>query len=260
MMRFLRVALGALVATATACSGGGSAAPDDGGGGVSGSDAGGGAGGSEVAVLDGPADVPADFSSDGRPTCPAGGGGLAPVEAALLIDDFSGSGLLEGRRVMRSAFTIHEQFSASVNAQFDVQPGIDPVCGAAAAGAAHIAGMPADAGATFAIIFGSGAGTPMAEFYDASATKGITFRAAVGDAHASRVFSVRMGVAGSTWSYTKDIEVKGTAWESVNLIWAELEKAPAAPTFDASKLNQLVLTLTSGADIDIFLDDVAFIR
>ena len=261
-MRILRAALGPLAVMATACSGGGSAAPDGGGGGAGGSDASGGDGGVESGVLDGPPDVPADFSADGRPTCPTGGAGLAPAEAALLIDDFTGTGLLEGRRVTRPAFSIHEQFNATVNAQFDVPPSIDPVCGAAAVGAAHIAGMPADAGATLAIIFSSGgaAGAPMAELYDASATKGITFRAAMGDKQASRMFSIRVGEAESTWSYTKDIEVKGTAWESVNIVWTELDKAPQAPAFDPSKLNQLVLTLTSGADVDIFLDDVAFIR
>jgi hypothetical protein len=261
MMRILRAALGPLAVMATACSGGGSAAPDDGGGGAGGSDASGGSGGVESGVLDGPPDVPADFSGDGgRPVCPTGGGALAPAEAALLIDDFTGTGLLEGRRVTRSGFAIHEQFNATVNSQFDVPPSIDPVCGAAAAGAAHIAGMPADAGATLAIIFSSGAAGAPTESYDASATKGITFRAAVGDKQASRMFSIRVGETESTWSYTKDIEVKGTAWESINIVWTELEKAPQAPAFNPSKLNQLVLTLTSGAAIDIFLDDVAFIR
>jgi hypothetical protein len=262
MMRILRAALGPLAVMATACSGGGSATPDAGGGGAGGSDASGGDEGVDSGVLDGLPDVPADFSGDGaRPTCPTGGGALAPAEAALLIDDFTGTGLLEGRRVMRPGFSVHEQFNATVNAQFDIPASIDPVCGAAAAGAAHVAGMPADAGATLAIIFSSGgAGAPVAEFYDASATKGITFRAAVGDKQASRLFSIRVGQEGSTWSYTKDVEIKGTAWEAVNIVWNELDKAPAAPAFDASKLNQLVLTLTSGADVDIFLDDVAFIR
>ena len=212
---------------------------------------------------------PTDVTSSGdlltdlpAPSCPVAAGALAPPAATLLIDAFAGAAVaLNGRTLTQAGFVVAERFDATVNAQFSPTPYLDPRCGAAAAGAAHIAGMAADQGATLTLVFSTlGHADDDPSFFDASGMKGITFRAALGSAASEKIFSLRAGVAGSTWSYAKDVVVADATWQDVEVLWSDLMRAPAAPAFEAGKLNQLVLTFISGTTVDIYLDDLAFLR
>jgi hypothetical protein len=194
-------------------------------------------------------------------SCPLPAGPLLPPPAPSLIDDFVGpAASLNGRTLAQAGFIVAERFDATINARFSPAPYLDPRCGAAAAGAAHIAGMAADQGATLTLVFATVGQADDPSFFDASVMHGITFRAALGSAESEKTFSLRAGVAGSTWSYTKDIVIADNSWHSVDVLWSDLDRAPAAPAFDAGKLNQLVLTFISGTTVDIYLDDLAFLR
>jgi hypothetical protein len=261
------VTLAVVVILALAAGGcGGSNAAGDGaagsgpGGGAGGAGAGG-AGGSDAGPADGPPDLATDFglpmTSDVAIDCPKGGG-QAAADAALLIDDFSGMGVLDGRSRVAAGFEIKDQFDATANARFDPEPAVEPKCGAAAAGAAHFRGK---AAATFAVIFSSaGDGGKPNDHYDASATKGLTFRVALGNAKAAQLLTVRVNLAGSNnFDYTKDVIVNGTTWQEVTIAWTELQAAAAAPKFSAATLNQIVLPFAAGDDVDLYVDDLAFV-
>jgi hypothetical protein len=262
------LALLAGVAVSPGGCGGSNGAADGGGAGTGSAGDGGGAGtdgggGTDAGAPDGPQDQATDFgepmTSDVAINCPTGGGPLAPAAAAVLIDDFSGVGLLDGRSRVGAGFEIKEQFDATANALFDPEPGVEPKCGAAAAGAAHFRGKAADTGATFTVVFSSaGDGGKASNHYDASATKGITFRVALGDPKAVKVLTVQVNLADSQWDYTKDVIVDGTAWQNVTIAWADLQAAPAAPTFSAAALNQIVFPFSAGDDVDFYVDDLAF--
>jgi hypothetical protein len=243
-------------ASGTAGTGGG-AGTTSGAAGVDGGAAGQPADAATDAVLDLATDF-AEPASDVAINCPTGGGALAPAAAAVLIDDFQSGGRLDGRSRVGQGFTVKEQFDATADARFDPIPGVEAKCGAAAPGAAHIRGAAADTGATFALIF-SGGGDAGKNRYDASAMKGIRFRVALGDAQATKLLTVSMNVADSQWDYTKDVIVAGTAWQDVEVRWSELQAAPAAPAFAAAALNQLVFPLIPHADVDLYIDDLAFI-
>lgn len=265
------LALGAVLACAAAGCGSSGAKADAGGagtggagaGGSDGGDAAGGAGG-DGGQPDAAPDLAMDFGgateSDVAINCPTGGGALAPAAAAVLIDDFSNPGKLDGRTRAGTGFEVREQFSATPSAHFDPEPRVETKCGAAAAGAAHVRGEAADTGATFAMIFSGGgeAGAPSAK-YDASGKKGISFRVALGDAKAPKLVTVQVNVAGSNWDYTKDVIVNGTAWQEVTVLWTDLQAAAAAPKFSAAALNQIVLPFASGEMVDLYVDDVAFV-
>jgi hypothetical protein len=251
----------------TGAGGAGGAAGAAGAGG-----AGGGAGvtvdagaGADGATTDARTDLATDFGVDQPDVavhCPAAAGALAPADAALVIDDFSDTGKLDGRIRSTAAFSVHEQFDATASASFSPAPAIEASCGAAGPGAAHIRGRAADTGATFALVFSSpaaGGGKPL-DHYDASATTGFSFRIALGDASASKLVSLQVNLAGSKWDYTKDVPIAGTTWQTVTLKWSDLESAPGAPAFDASALNQIVFPFPPDADVDVYIDDVAFVR
>jgi len=257
------LALTAIVAAGGCGSSGGKA---EGGAGTGGGGAGaGGGGGTDAAPADGPPDLATDFgepmTSDVAINCPTRGGSLAPAAPALVIDDFSGSGELDGRSRVRAGFDVKEQFDATAGAMFEPTPGIELKCGAAAPGAAHVRGKAADTGATFAVIFSSaGDGGKPNSWYDASATKGITFRVALGDIKASKVVTVQVNLAEpNKFDYTKDVIVDGTAWQEVKILWTELSAAPAAPPFSAATLNQIVLPFMANDSVDLYVDDLAFL-
>ena len=209
-------------------------------------------------------DVATDFGGatpEVMANCPLSMGALAPAMTDLIIDDFAGTGLLDGRIRSTPLFNVKEQFDATPDARFDPAPAIDPACGAAGAGAAHVRGTAADTGATFAIIFSSGGdGGQPADHYDASGARGITFRAALGGAKTNMVFTVQLNAAGSRWDYTKDVVVKGTTWQDVQILWPDLEAAPAAPAFTPVTLNQIVFPFSPDANVDLYVDDVAFVK
>ncbi len=252
---------------AAGCGGSGGAKGDGAAGRDAAGDAAGGADGSDAGVdaaRDSVKDVATDF---GAPTpevmanCPLSMGTLAPAAADSIIDDFAGTGLLDGRIRSTPLFNIREQFDATPDAHFDPAPAIDPVCGAAGAGAAHVRGTAADTGATFAIIFSSGGdGGKPADHYDASGTKGITFRAALGAAKTNMLFTLQLNATGSQWDYTKDVVVAGTTWQDVQILWSDLEAAPAAPAFTPATLNQIVFPFSPDANVDLYIDDVAFVK
>ena len=267
------VMLAGLVGTAGvgACGGGGAKADGAAGAGAGGAMGGGGghAGG------DGGAGAPADAGADAKPDqatdfgaptdasvqCPTADGVLAPAAAELVIDDFADTGRLDGRIRATSAFVVKEQFDATDSAHFATAPSIETACGAAAPGAAHIAGMAADTGATFALVFSTpvAGGVPLAK-YDASGTKGLTFRMALGKAKVSSVFSVQVNLAQSTWDYSKDVIVAGQTWQTVTVLWSDLQSAPNATPFDAAQLNQIVFPLSPDSEIDLYIDDLAFVK
>jgi hypothetical protein len=264
----------AVTAAMSACgSGGGKGAAAGAGGadagGAAGS-AGGGAAGTAAPVDGGAgADAKADLATDfGAPQpdvpvhCPTAAGALAPADAPLVIDDFDGTGKLDGRIRSTDAFAVREQFDATANATFAPAPAIETSCGAAAPGAAHIRGRAADTGATFAIIFSSpapGGGTPL-DHDDASATRGFSFRVALGDPAASKLVSLQVNLAGSKWDYTKDVPIDGTTWQTVTVLWTDLESAPGAPAFSPAALNQIVFPFFPDTDVDLYIDDVAFVK
>jgi hypothetical protein len=247
---------------------GSSAAKPDAGGAGAGGGVAGSAGGGAGAVNDAAADDKPDLATDfGGPTpevavhCPAAAGALAPAAAELVIDDFDGTGPLDGRQRSGGAFTVKEQFDATASATFDPAPAIEASCGAAAPGAAHIAGQAAGTGATFALVFSAATdGGAPADHYDASATRGVTFRVALGGAAASKLLTLQVNLAGSQWDYTKDVSVTGTTWQTVMILWTDLAAAPGAPAFSAAALNQLVFPFSPGVDVDLYLDDLAFVR
>jgi hypothetical protein len=261
----------AVLGAAAGCGGGGGAKGD----GAAGRDAArdvagdalGGASGGDAGV-DAARDTVKDVATDfGGPTpevaanCPLSMGSLAPAPADLLIDDFAGTGLLDGRIRSTPVFNVREQFDATPDAHFDPAPAIDPVCGAAGAGAAHVRGTAADTGATFAIIFSSGGdGGKPADHYDASGTKGITFRAALGAAKTNMLFTLQLNATGSQWDYTKDVVVTGTTWQDVQILWTDLEAAPAAPAFTPATLNQIVFPFSPDINVDLYIDDIAFVK
>jgi hypothetical protein len=274
-LRAVGIAAAIAVAGAGAC-GRGAGAKADGGAGAGGAgtagaaiDAGGagaagGAGGAPDAGRDAAKDLASDF---GGPTpevaahCPLAAGALPPAGADVLIDDFDATGPLDGRTRAAAPFTVKEQFEATPDAHFDPAPAIDPACGAAAPGSAHIRGTAAGPGATFAVIFSSGGdGGKPADHDDASGTRGITFRAALGDAKASALFTLQVNAAGSQWDYTKDVVVTGTTWQDVQILWSDLEAAPGAPAFTPATLNQLVFPFAPDAAIDLYVDDLAFLK
>jgi hypothetical protein len=264
------------VSVAAGCGGGGAAAGDGGAG--KGGAAGGGDGGADGAagvdvdaadVRDGASeamDVATDFgetaSVDAAADCPKAAGVLAAASADVLIDDFTGQGKLDGRSRQDVGFSVTEQFDATTTAQFDPAPAVEPTCGAAGPGAAHIRGTPTDSGATFTLIFGSanGDGGKPLPHYDASATTGITFRAALGHAKATQLFTLQYNLDGSQWDYTRDVIVAGTTWQQVTILWSDLESAAAAPKFSPAALNQIVFPFTPDTDVDLYIDDVAFTR
>jgi hypothetical protein len=262
----------ALLLGASACGGGG-AAKDDGGAGTGGAgDAGtagmdGGDGDVDAADAGGEVlDVATDFGGpdEGEVAihCPtAGGMTFAAAGAAVLIDDFSGAGKLDGRSREDSGFSVKEQFDATDGALFAPEPYVEATCGAAALGAAHVRGIAADTGATFTMIFSTpaGDGGKPANRVDASGKKGITMRVALGDAQAAKLITVQVNGADSQWDYTKDIIVNGTAWQDVTILWTDLQAAPAAPAFPPAALNQIVFPFSPNADVDLYIDDVAFI-
>ena len=262
------VAVAAIVVTALVGCGGGAAKPD-----ASGVDAGAGAtGGADAgdvetsvdAELESKPDLATDFagpSADVVTRCPTAAAALAPAAGALVIDDFDGTGRLDGRIRANGVFTVREQFDATSGATFDPAPAIEAGCGAGALGAAHIRGRAADTGATFAIVFSTPApgGTPAAR-YDASGTTGISFRIALGDASASKIVTLQVNLAGSQWDYTKDVAVDGTAWQTVTILWSDLQAAPTAPAFSPAALNQLVFPFFPDTDVDVYLDDLAFVK
>jgi hypothetical protein len=267
-------ALLALAAPACGGSGGkGGAAGASGSGGTGGVAAGGGAGGGAGEPADGgagtgAADAKPDQATDfGAPQpdvavhCPTAVGALPAEDAALVIDDFEGTGKLDGRQRSTSAFGVREQFDATAGATFDPPPAIEAACGAAAPGAAHFRGRAADTGATFAVVFSTPvAGQKALDHYDASATKGVSFRIALGDPAASKLVTLQVNLAGSKWDYTKDVAVTGTTWQTVTVMWSDLTAAPAAPAFSAAALNQLVLPFSPDVDVDLYVDDLAFVR
>jgi hypothetical protein len=266
-MSTMRGAVTGLILTATVGCGGGAPGKADGGGAGSTGNAGqggasGGVGGASIdAAVDSVPDVATDFgggTSDVAVNCPTGTGIAAA--AATLIDDFAATGVLNGRMRTGIGFAVKEQFDATANAHFDPEPGIESKCGAAAPGAAHIRGTAADTGATFALIFSgtSDAGKPTA-FYDASGTKGVSLYVALGDAKATKLFTVQVNLADSKWDYTKDVIVNATTWQKVDVLWSDLAAGAAAPKFSAAGLNQIVFPLIANADVDIYIDDIAFI-
>jgi hypothetical protein len=246
-------------------AGGAGAGAGGGGAGAGGGGADGGAG-TGGAPTDGPPDLATDFGSpmagDAATNCPHDPAlPIAAQAPAVLIDDFSGAGLLDGRSRVGVGFDVREQFDATADARFDPEPSVEPKCGAAAAGAAHIRGKAADTGATFSLIFSSaGDGGKASDHYDASATTGITFRAALGDPKASQLVTVQINLAGSNkFDYTKDVIVSGTAWQEFTIKWTELQAAPAAPAFSPATLNQIVIPFAAGDNVDLYLDDLAFV-
>jgi hypothetical protein len=259
---------------AARCGGGGGAKGDAAPGGAGGTGAAGGAhggsggGGDADAAAGGPdasadakVDLATDFGaseSDGPVTCPTG---TAPAATAgALIDDFRDGGKLNGRLRQTDTFTAAEQFDATMNAKLDFAPRVETTCGALTPGAAHIRGTPADTGATFAVVFGGKAdGGKAPAFFDASATSGVVFYVALGDPKATTLFTVQVNLADSQWDYTADIVVAGTAWQKVEMRWANLQAGAAAPKFSAAKLNQLVFPLVADAPVDLYLDDLAFL-
>lgn len=210
----------------------------------------------------GPPDLATDFGPpQGNGSCPAATGALAAAPAELAIDDFGGDGPLNARQRTAAAFVVKEQFDATANAAFSPAPAVDLGCGAAAPGAAHIKGRAADTGATFALVFSTPqSGGKAADHYDASGTRGVTFRVALGDASASALLTVRVNLAGSQWDYSKDVTVAGTSWQTVTVLWNDLEAAPGADAFSAAKLNQIVFPFFAGVDVDLFIDDIAFLK
>jgi hypothetical protein len=192
--------------------------------------------------------------------CPMADGGLAPADPALVIDDFSGSGLLDGRVRATAAFTVKEQFDTT-GAMFVPTPEIEPTCGAAAPGAAYIRGHAGGTGATFALVFSTPAagGKPL-DHYDASATSGLSFNIALGDAGPAQLITLQVNLAQSPWDYTKDVPVAGTAWQTVTIPWSDLEAAPGAPAFSAAALNQIVFPFFADTPVDLYMDDLAFTK
>jgi hypothetical protein len=272
----IAAAAAALTLGFVGCGGGGSKAGAGGmgGGGTGGAGAAAGSAGSGTAGAppDGGADTAADAKPDqatdfGEPApdvaihCPAAVGALPAEDAALVIDDFEGTGKLDGRVRQTDAFSVREQFDATASATFTPPPAIETSCGAAAPGAAHIRGRAADTGATFAVVFSTPAagGKPL-DHYDASGTKGVSFRIALGDASSSKLVTLQVNLAGSKWDYTKDVAIGGTTWQTVTVMWSDLDAAPGAPTFDATALNQLVFPFSPDTDVDVFLDDLAFVK
>jgi hypothetical protein len=276
-------ALGAAVALALAgsCSGGtqtvtgagargghgASAAAGGGQGGSSGAGAAAGADGGAGAGTDGGAkpDVATDFGPpepDVVIRCPTADGALPAAAPELVIDDFEGSGLLDGRIRSTDAMSVREQFDVGADAKFVPPPAIEGRCGAAAPGAAHIRGVAAPSGSTFAIIFSTHVpGAQPLPMYDASATKGLTFRIALGaEGDANKVYTVQMNLAKSTWDYAKDVVVVGTHWQTVTILWSDLTAAAGAPAFTPATLNQIVIPFVDAGDVDLYLDDIAFVK
>jgi hypothetical protein len=274
-------ALGAALALALAGSCGGgtqtvTGAGARGGGGASGA-AGGGQGGASGATagadggagagVDGSAkpDVATDFGPpepDVVIRCPTADGNLPAAAPELVIDDFEGTGLLDGRVRTTDAISVREQFDVGADAKFVPPPAIEGSCGAAAPGAAHIRGVAAPSGSTFAIVFS----TPMpganpVPMYDASATKGLTFRVALGaEGDANKVYTVQVNLAKSTWDYAKDVVVAGTHWQTVTILWSDLTAASGAPAFTPATLNQIVIPFVDAGNVDLYLDDIAFVK
>jgi hypothetical protein len=194
--------------------------------------------------------------------CPTSDADLPAAAPALVIDDFAGTGPLDGRIRMTDTLSVREQFDVGADAKFSPAPAIEGRCGAAAPGAAHIRGVAAPSGSTFAIIFGTPVpgGKPLA-MYDASATKGVSFRIALGaEGDANKVFTLQVNLAKSTWDYTKDVVVAGTTWQTVTVLWTDLQAAAAAPAFSPATLNQLVIPFVDAGNVDLYLDDFAFVK
>jgi len=246
--------------TGTGAHGGGTAGASGGAGaGAAGAD--GGAGASP----DAKPDVATDFGPpepDVVVRCPTADATLPAAAPELVIDDFAGTGPLDGRIRMTDALSVKEQFDVGTDATFSPAPAIEGRCGAAAPGAAHIRGVAAPSGSTFAIIFNTpvAGGKPVA-MYDASATKGVSFRIALGaEGDTNKVFTLQVNLAKSTWDYTKDVVVAGTTWQTVTVLWSDLTAAAAAPAFSPATLNQLVIPFVDAGNVDLYLDDFAFVK
>jgi hypothetical protein len=270
----LAVALAAAAGLAAFGACGGGTTYVSGSGGHGGGGAGGGAGGSAGAKVDGGAgagggeDAQADLATDfGAPEpdvvirCPTADGTIPPAAAELVIDDFDGTGLLDGRIRSTATLSVREQFDVGADAKFTPPPAIEGRCGAVAPGAAHIRGMAAASGSTFAIIFSTpvAGGKPLA-MYDASATKGVSFHVALGAEGMNKLYTVQVNLAKSSWDYTKDIVVTGSKWQTVTIMWSDLQAAPAAPAFSAATLNQIVIPFVGDENVDLYIDDVAFVK
>jgi hypothetical protein len=210
-------------------------------------------------------DVPTDFGvseSDVAVRCPTSDADLPAAAPELVIDDFDGTGLLDGRIRSTAALSVREQFDVGADAKFSPPPAIEGRCGAAAPGAAHIRGVAAASGSTFALVFSTPmpGGMPLA-MYDASATKGVSFRIALGaEGDANKLYTVQVNLAKSTWDYTKDVVVAGTHWQTVTILWSDLQAAPAAPAFSPAALNQIEIPFLDAGDVDLYLDDIAFVK
>ena len=265
------VMMAGVVTMAGACGGSGGKADGGagagggaaGGGGSAGADAAAGVSGDGAAGADAKLDQATDFGAppDAVVQCPTADGGLAPADPALVIDDFADTGKLDGRIRATSAFVVKEQFDATANAHFPTAPAIETSCGAAAPGAAHIVGMAADTGATFALVFSTPVegGTPL-PLYNAAGTKGVTFRMALGKAKTTSIFGVPVNLAQSTWDYATDVIVAGQTWQPMTARWGDLQSAANAEPFNNTRLNQIVFLFSPGDDVDLYIDDIAFVK
>ena len=77
---------------------------------------------------------------------------------------------------------------------------------------------------------------------------------------ASKLVTVQVNVTQSQWDYTKDLSVSGTAWQTVTILWSELQAAPNADPFSPATLNQIVFPFFPDTDVDLYIDDVAFLK
>jgi hypothetical protein len=87
----------------------------------------------------------------------------------------------------------------------------------------------------------------------------VTFRVALGGGGANKLYTVQVNLAKSSWDYTKDVVVAGATWQTVTILWSDLQAAPAAPAFSPAALNQIVIPFVDG-DVDIYIDDIAFVK
>jgi len=193
--------------------------------------------------------------------CPTADATLPAAAPELVIDDFAGTGPLDGRIRMTDALSVKEQFDVGADATFSPAPAIEGRCGAAAPGAAHIRGVVAKSGSTFAIIFGTPvAGSVPTASFDASATKGVSFHIALGAEGMNKIYTLQVNLAKSSWDYTKDVVVAGAKWQTVTVMWSDLQSAPGAPAFSPAMLNQIVIPFVDEGNVDIYIDDLAFVK
>jgi hypothetical protein len=197
-------------------------------------------------------------TGDAGPSCPRAAGPLPAIEPAYaVIDDFVLPGALEGRFVDAvNNCGAYESFTAGSGSTFDPAPAVDPSCGAAAPGAAHVLGHTDSAGATFALSFVT-TGDPLLPGCWASPSTGFTFRVALGDANASRRLTLRVTPLGSTDAYTKELTVSSQSWQTVTVPWGAFTAPPGAPAL-LLHLSEIAFVFDANADVDSYLDDLAF--